>query len=395
MSDALSPRDPAHEVRIGADVLTGLEDELDELLRAVGAPITARRPWLEAWLRCHPGREPRALLVRAPDGALDAAALLVLRRGRMLTEVQALGAGLSDQVRLPARDAHAAERLARAVAAELGALRGPWHLCVRHLPPADPVALALARSLPCAVLERGDPSPALTFGAERSLRAHVSKNHHQQVRRMLNRLQGDGLVPALAYLRTPAELEPLLPELEALCIRRDVELRGTSLFERPHARAFLRAVILAHAARDEVELTTLTLGGRLAAYVLCFRDGAAYRMWNCRLEPEFARYGVGRVANNAALERALADPHAREFDWMRGDEPYKLSMSSHVTHAVDLFAWSTPALRVVLDSPRRLKRLVKSVAAEHPWLQPALSASRRLKSAHRRRRRAAALARLR
>src|SRR6185295_13818449 len=192
------------------------------------------------------------------------------------------------------------------------------------------------------------------------------------------------------HVRERAAVAALLPEVESVCIRRDVELRGESLFDRANTRAFFREVLLEHAAREELELTTLRLRGRLAAYVVCFLDRGAYRMWNCRLDPEWSHYGVGRVANNAALEHALADPAAHEFDWMRGDEPYKMSMSNHVERALDLLAWSTPALRAALDSTRRLKLLLKGVVAEHGWLQPAVDASRRLKFAGRRARRSVA-----
>lgn len=376
----------------GRDVLERLGPRLDELHDATGAPVTARRTWQSVWLACHPDVEPLALVVEDQGGRLAAAALLVRRPQRWRTEFVALGAGLSDQIRLPARDAAAAERLVEALVRELRSASGPWQLALRHLPGDDPVATGLAAALPCAELARGDASPALRIGTERSLRAHVSKNHHQQVRRMLNRMRTEGLVPELAHLRAPDEIRAILPEVEAVCLRRDVEKWGQSQLDRGAAGDFFREVILAHALRGEVELTTLRLAGALAAYVVCFLDRGAYRMWNCRLDPAWARYGAGRVANNAALERALADPAAREFDWMRGAEPYKLSLSNHVEHALDLRAWSTGALRVVLDSPRRMKGLAKGAVAEREWLQPALAVFRSLKFAGRRGRRALGLA---
>lgn len=380
------------EVRVlsGSDVLARAGPELDELQAATGAPVTARRPWLATWARCHPEHEPLAVLVRSQAG-LEAAALLARLKRRMFTEVLALGSGLSDQVRLPARDAAASQRLASAVLEQLRAVGGAWHLRIRHLPAGDPVACAMAAELGGCELGPGDTSPTLRFGSQRNLRSHVSKNHHQQVRRMLNRMRGEGLAPELAYLRAPDEVAALLPEIERVCLARDLELRGMSLLDRKNVRAFFREVLREHATRGELELTTLHLGGALAAYVVCFLDGPAYRMWNCRLDPAWSRYGVGRVANNAALERALADPRANEFDWMRGDETYKASMSNHVERALDLRAWSTPALRAAFDSTRRFKNLVKHVVAEHDWLRPAFEASRQVKAAGRRARRSVAV----
>jgi len=383
----------AMETRIlsGADVLDRLGPRLDELHATTGVPVTARRPWLATWVRCQPAYEPLALCVESAEH-LHGIALLAQRKQRLFTELVALGAGLSDQIRLPVRDPEAGRLLTRAVIDRLHEVAGPWRLTIRHLPPGDAVAREIAAELSCAALETGDASPTLRFDARRSLRDYVSKNHHQQVRRMRNRMRSAGLDPRLAHLRDRAAIAAVLPQVVEVCLRRDASLRGESSLDQGSARAFFREVILEHAARGEVELTTLRLGGELAAYVVCFLDRGAYRMWNCRLAPAWSRYGAGRVANHAALDHALADGSATEFDWMRGAEAYKLSLSNHVEHALDLRAWSSPALRSVLDSRRRFKRLVKNAAAEHEWLQPVLDASRRVKFAGRRGKRAIATA---
>jgi len=371
----------------GGDVLDRLGPRLDELHAATGAPVTARRPWLATWVGCQPAYEPIAVCVESGD-RLEAVALLARRNLRLFTELVALGAGLSDQIRLPARNPEAARELARAVVALSLDVQGPWRLTIRHLPPDDAVARAIAAELACAELETGDASPALRFEGRRSLRSYVSKNHHQQVRRMRNRMDGEGLSPRIEHLREQEAIAAILPEVMDICLRRDASLRGESMLDQQGTRAFFREVILVHAGRGEVELTTLRLRGELAAYVLCFLDRGAYRMWNCRMDPTWNRYGAGRIALDAALEHALADGSTSEFDWMRGAEPYKLSLSNHVEHALDLRAWSGAALRSVLDTRRRFKRMVKSAAEEHEWLQPVLGASRRLKFAGRRGRRA-------
>jgi CelD/BcsL family acetyltransferase involved in cellulose biosynthesis len=376
----------------GVDVLDRLGPALDDLHASTVTPVTARRPWVSTWIRCTPDYEPLAIVIEGALERLEAAALLASKKRQVLTEFVALGHGPSDQVCLPARSLEAAAALGRAVAEYLRARSGHWRLVVRNLPSEDPVARKIADELGCAQVLPGDPSPALRFDAGRSLRSYVSRNHHQQVRRMVNRMSREGLVPVIGHLRDADEIRAILPELEAVCRQRDVELRGRSYLDGSEGEAFFRQVILEHAARGEVELTTLRLKDELAAFVLCFLDSGVYRMWNCRVSPEWSRYGAGRVANNAALERALADDAAVEFDWMRGEEPYKASMSNHVARAQDLLAWSSPALRAFLDGPRRLKTTVKRVVVENEWLRPAVAAGKRLQSAGRRRTRAAAMA---
>jgi CelD/BcsL family acetyltransferase involved in cellulose biosynthesis len=353
----------AHVVH-GATGLEELGDRLDELHRATAAPVTARRPWLQAWVDSYPDHAPVAIVVEGAARRLDAAALLAWRRRHGLRELVGLGDGPSDKASLPARDPPSGKRLAHAVATYLAEQPRPWRLAVRHLPKGDPVAGAIAVLLPHARVAPGDVSPVLRIGSERALRAYVSRNHHQQVRRMLNRLRRDGLYPDVTHVHHPDAVAAALPEVVAVCRARDVAVGRRSLMDDPHAGAFFRRVVGVHACRGEVQLTTLRLEGRLAAYVLCFLDGDACRMWNCRFDPTWSQYGVGRIANNAALERAVGDG-CRTFDWMRGEETYKSSLANDRTVAADLLAWSGPVVRVT-DTVRRAKEAAWRVEASGP-----------------------------
>jgi hypothetical protein len=102
-------------------------------------------------------------------------------------------------------------------------------------------------------------------------------------------------------------------------------------------------------------------------------------MWNCRFLPAWGSFSPGRLANNAALEHALDDPRCREFDWMRGGEPYKESVSNHRRTAQDLLAWSSPWLMAEHEGPRRLKVALKQARDRHGGLNRAWLATKRLR----------------
>jgi CelD/BcsL family acetyltransferase involved in cellulose biosynthesis len=327
------------QVRVlsGADVLDKLGDAVDELHSAVCAPVMARRPWLGAWIACYRDYLPVAVTVDA-DGELAAAALFAERNAR-IRQFVALGHGPSDIVALPARDQAAAETLATAIADHLGKLRRPWRLTVRHLPAQDRVATALAARLPRTTIAPGAVSPALRVGQSRTLRDYVSRNHHQQGRRLRNRMLRDGLDPVIAHLREPGDIMTALPELVAVCRERDIELGRRSAMDDPAAGQFFRRVVEVHAPRRSVALTTLRIDGTLAAYVLCFVDGTTFRMWNSRFHPRWSRYGAGHITHDAAVEHALASG-CEVYDWGRGEEPYKFSLSNDRVRAADLYAWS-------------------------------------------------------
>ncbi|HEX6338319.1 MAG TPA: GNAT family N-acetyltransferase [Jiangellaceae bacterium] len=327
------------QVRVlsGADVMDKLGDAIDELHSAVRAPVMARRPWLGAWIASYGDYLPVAVTVDA-NGGLAAAALLAERHGRV-RHVVGLGHGPSDIAALPARDQAAAETLATAVADHLGTLPRPWRLTLRHLSAHDRVATALTARLPRATIAPGAVSPTLQVGGSRTLRDYVSRNHHQQGRRLRNRMLRDGLDPVIAHLREPGDIMTVLPEVVEVCRERDRELGRRSAMDDPAAAQFFRRVVEVHAFRRLVALTTLRIDAALASYVLCFVDGTAFRMWNSRFHPQWSRYGVGHITHDAAVEYALASG-CEVYDWGRGEEPYKFSLSNDQVRAADLYAWS-------------------------------------------------------
>ena len=342
-------------VLAGPRVLDRLGADLDTLHEVTSVPITGRRMWLEAWATCFSNFRPWAVTVRGQEGRLEAAAVLAMRARGPLSEHVLMGHGPSDQSRVPARTATSATALADGIAEALCELPSPWTLRAQQLPPDDLVVQRLVKALPAARVVPGQGSPTTRFGPDRSLRTYVSKNHHKQVRRMMNRLARDHRPPELTALRDPQAIA----EVERVCRARDRQLGRRSKLDDERAGPFFRRIIADAAGQDEVELVTLRVGSELAAYVLSFLDRGSYRMWNCRFDPAWEHYGVGRIANDFALQRALADDDAIEFDWMKGEEPYKATFATDVLPAIDLLAWSSRLGRAVLDAPRRGKAFAK------------------------------------
>jgi len=327
----------------GRAVLHELGGSLDELQAAVGAPVTARRPWLQTWVDCYTDYTPTVVVVDGPGGRLDGAALLASRRRVGVHDVVALGHGPSDAITFPARESTSARTLAAAVGRALHAQRGSWTLRLRHLAPEDLVAEPLADALGRSSLAPGDVLPAMRADAGRSLRSYVSRNHHQQVQRLRNRIRREGLDVVVDHLHRRSDIAAVMPEVERVLRARDADVGRRCALDDPAAGPFLRRVIDVHAAAGDVRLTTLRLDGRLAAYVLCFEDRGTFRMWSCRFDPGAARFGVGKIAMDESVQHAL-DHGAEAYDFMRGEEQYKDSYANEWVRARDLRAWSGPVL---------------------------------------------------
>jgi CelD/BcsL family acetyltransferase involved in cellulose biosynthesis len=341
-------------------VLRELREPLDHLHASVGAPVTARRTWLQVWLDTHTGYEPFVVGLHTPEGALAAVALLATSKRAGVTRVVPMGHGTSDVVTMSALDDRYAEALASLVAEHLRTVR-PWNLTARHTSQLDPVVPHLIQRLRHAQLLDGDVSPVMRATQGDSLNAYVSSSHRKGGNWLRNRLRREGVALDVAHLADPAEVAEALPEVEDVHRLRDHQLGRDSPMDSPEGLTFFRELVLRHAERDEVRLTTLRLGGALAAYALCFADGDTYRMWNCRFDPEFAPHSPGKLAIDEAIAQALRDG-VKTYDFMRGDEPYKRGYSNDENYTKDLrassnvvFATSDRCAIMVRDRVRRME----------------------------------------
>lgn len=338
----------------GASVLTELGSSLDDLLEDSAAPITFRRPWLEAWVAAFTGFEPWAIAVY--DGPrLDGVALLGRRRRLGHTEIVPMGHGPSDAVRLPTRNEEGVEALANALVEALAALRGPWRLVVGQIPAGDSVASRVANAWPDAELGPGDGSPALAFGPGDTLEDHASTGYMKHVRRGWRLLQRSGDEVALTFVREADDVARLLPELGEVRRRRDAAFQRGAELDQPEFARFLQVALVALARRSEVEIAVLRVGGRCAGYAICLVDGSAFRLWQTSFDPEWRDASPGRLILAASVERVLAHGGFDQYDFMRGVYEWKMALADTIVPSGRLLAWSSGRLRAVEGAARRLR----------------------------------------
>jgi CelD/BcsL family acetyltransferase involved in cellulose biosynthesis len=348
----------------GARVLETLGAELDDLLSAVDAPITFRRPWLSDWVECAGTHRPWVVAIWGGAGRLEAAALLAVRRRGLLDTIVIIGHGPSDYLRLPARNPMSSSVLARALAEVLGERRRPWTVQLDQLPLDDPVALALAERLPAASLTEGESSPVTRFGEARVLTSHTNSKFRRNASQKRRRLEAEGVRMEFHFVRDPGEIRELVPRLESVRRRRDTDTGRLSFLDTRAGSAFYRSVIADLADIAEVQVAFLALNGQIAAYDVGLIDGHSYRSWDSRLDPAWATSSPGMILEVEILERLLADPTIHEFDRMRGLEPHKLHTTNTLVPASQLRAWSSAVVRMADEGSRSAKARLK----QSPWV---------------------------
>jgi len=87
---------------------------------------------------------------------------------------------------------------------------------------------------------------------------------------------------------------------------------------RFHADAAARLL-----AADMLRLHTLSLDGAIRAALYCFQKGDRCYYYLGGFAPELAKLSIGTVLTARAIRHAIEADGAAEFDFLRGDEPYK------------------------------------------------------------------------
>jgi len=373
--------DPTREAsvvaRSGSDVLLRLGHRLDVLHATAQVPITARRTWLQAWIDAYRDFDVLAISLEDPT-AVDAAALLAWRRRRGIRQVVACGHGPSDVVALPSRNAVSAGRLAQELTEHLRQSRGPWRLALRHVTAEDAVIPLLAERLARSHRVPGDRSPILRAESGTVLNDYVTSSHRRGVAGIRNRLVKSGLRPRIEHLSDVTKIDPLLPDMERIYRRRDEAVGRRCALDVPSHLNFFRLVTRRHAVRCEVVLTTVHLDDKLAAYALCFEDGGALRMWNCRFDPQWARYSPGKLAVEESVAHALTSGFTA-YDFMRGVERYKLSYANDEARTQDFRAASGVVLSAAEVALVRAREQMIRLEASEGRGAVVVSASRRFR----------------
>ena len=330
----------------GLGALGGLGHAFDDLLQIAGANVMARRPYLESWAECFVDFEPWVLAVREAD-QLMAAAVLARRQHTAWTEIVLVGDNVARGGCLPARNVDAAESLAVAIVSRLRASPRPWRLSLRNLRLHDAVANRLAIHLPAVSRSKAVGAPLLRFDRGRELSTYASYNLRRTLQKRANRIRREGRALDVEHVTDVGKLGQALVELDALRRRRETDFRHRTRLDNVRFRIFRWTVLDRLMREAAAEITVLRIDGELVAYMIGLLDPPVYRFWETRFDPRWQRYGVGLLAQQAAAERALADPRFTALDLETGLDQHKLQLTGEIEEAEDITAWSSPAFRAL------------------------------------------------
>jgi len=316
--------------------LADLRAEWDRLYSAGGLdnPFVTHR-WMSVWWK-HFGAGGRLLVLLVKDGPeIVGIVPWMIRRLRPwapLRRVQFLGTGLSDRLDVLA-PTRRAEQMAR-VLDHLQRRRGAWDMVDLHELPEESETVAVLQDLLRARAwgHRDEPAsrcPYLPIREDWTTFYTRTKDAETRRanRRKLRRLEKDGAVAIRRRMDVGGEA-PVLEQLRQMPHRDTYRgARRVSLFDGDARGRFFEDMAASLAETGELDLWTVELAGRPIAYRFGWRTAQKHYDYFADYDPAHSQSSPGTLLLLRMMEDCF-EAGLREFDFLRGDEPYKLEWTS-------------------------------------------------------------------
>lgn len=284
------------------------------------------------------GKGETACVLVARDGAGAPVGLLpLLRRRRVLSIAGAsFGADHLDVVAAPGLALPVADAFLDHL---LAARAGDWtRLVLRHLAEDGALRHAVrARRWRLPYREaRATVCPYVR--AEGTLADHLARlsaKHRGNLKRQRRALSDDPQV-TLERVTSPEAAAAAVERVLALHGQRFTSRGERSAFAGPSVAAFHRRLAPAMAAKGRLRVLEVRIGGRLAASQYAFVFGGRWLHFQGGFDPAFARRSPGTALTMIALEDDVFGGGLTEYDFLDGDEAYKLALATGVRRLYDL-----------------------------------------------------------
>lgn len=335
------------EIIEGIDAFDALHDEWDATaLASVDPNVFLTWEWLATWWRHFGETSPKArmhvVVVRDDEGIVAAAPLYRASDGVgpvSATTLRQIGHDAGDYggILLVRRPAEAVDALLAHLADQL---RGDVGFAVLSRLASDSVSLAQLRT----ALDKQARLVATEVVADDSVCPYTDvSNGYDMVKplrknRVPQRLKRLGEKHEVAFTyHTGDDLEQGIAWLTELHERRweDRAEEFQGLLADDASTAFLDDAIRALDTAGWLRLLTLTADGEPVAVRLDFEFAGRVYMLKNAIDPAYNAFGPGHITHARAFEDGIARG-VGEFDFLRGDHPYKRRWSNGERHLVAL-----------------------------------------------------------
>ena len=299
---------------------------------------------MEWWKQYGDGAELRVLLLMDGTTLIGIAPLAIWRWPLAAGPVRVLrfvGHGTSDHLDICVHPDHRPAGLSLLCDHIRDKLR--WHLAdlldiPEDSPNLEPMRAALGRGAQTTLLLRGIVCPYLRLESrpwDAFYPAQRSKSSRKDLERRQRRLAELGKLVFRRY-EDPSEVPEAFPRLFALYAKRWDEQFLSVSFAGPREQRFYPAMAAAFAEQGRLDLVTLELDQQVLAFSLGAVHNQCFTWLITAHDPEYSKYFPGELMITHLLESVFERGDIEEFDFTRGEEPYKYKWANAERHNMRL-----------------------------------------------------------
>lgn len=314
-----------------------------------------------------------SLILVSDGGRVVGIAPLCIRRvlgkaGFELRKLTFVGDGLTDYHDLLVANA-AREEIVRVLIECIVKNQDRWdavHLRnVRGDSPNLPIVRQILRETSLALHDRVNiQSPYLAIECDwAKYYGSLSKHMRTHMERKLRRLADMGKVEFVRFHDVDGDdVSNVLDTIKSLHIQCRQVQGGASIFSDAKRTRLVSLVLERFSARRALDLALLKLDGRVIAYYLGFVHDGVVHYWNTGFDPALAAVSPGTAILYYGIQDSFEQGY-RGFDFMVGEEPYKLQWTSTARPNYELFAFKNTVRSHLLRCYQVHKPLLKKIGA--------------------------------
>lgn len=332
------------QIAKGREALESLSAEWESLAAGAGfAAVFSHPAWYLAWLDVFPQSTASVITARVDGrlvGLLPMARIRTDARGMYLSRVAPIAPGMTDYQPPLVIERYAADALPAMLDAAIGRFgrRGVyWWPNVPVASPGLDILRTYLNKRGMTYFEEVETAPRVRLEGDAFSHTELkwTSSHRKDVRRQRKRLQEQGPV-SLWQPSTLQEAEPVLEDFFRVHDEKWLSQGFPGIFHNPATRSHFQSMLRRLFGKG-LHFSTIRCGDTDVSYHFGFLSGGWLLWYRPSYRQEFSGYSPSKIHVSMLMERG----HQlgwQGFDFLLGEEPYKLQWTNEQMKVVSIHA---------------------------------------------------------
>ncbi len=136
---------------------------------------------------------------------------------------------------------------------------------------------------------------------------------------------------------------------------------GSSIFSKKENVTFFSNLINRYGAEKKVDLSSLSVNDEIVSICLSLNFFGTYYYWIPTFNEKFKGYSLGKLHQAYLIEKAFEDSSCTAFDFMIGNESYKLKWATGISNCYKIMSYELPFLKSLEIFRLQIRKKLKDI----------------------------------